>query len=50
VGIGFLRAAEACERLGRTHLPLLNVGSAGKRFSGSAQHCYARFRITVELG
>jgi hypothetical protein len=49
VGVGLLRAAEARERLGRPHLPLLNVGPAGKCLAGPAEDRDPSFPITVEI-
>jgi hypothetical protein len=49
VGVGLLRAAEARERLRRPHLPLLNVGPAGKCLAGPAEDRDPSFPITVEI-
>ena len=49
MGVGLLRATKARERLGRPHLPLLNVGTAGECLAGSAEDRYASFPITVEI-
>src|SRR5262249_689505 len=49
VGVGFLRAAEARELLGRPHLPLLDVCSPGERLPGSAEDRDPSFPITIEI-
>ncbi len=49
MGVGLLRAAEARERLGRPHLPLLNVGPAGECLAGPAEDRDPSFPITVEI-
>jgi hypothetical protein len=50
VGVGLLWATEARERLGRPHLPLLDIGSTGERLPGPAEDRDPSFPITVEIG